>query len=174
MYMKVTSVGITLIFTWKPECFPQFCHPKKFWILTDRTTKFWQSSWCNVQNSFFDFQVFGHRAALRRGCVGCHCCSRELENVTTDFDKWKKIHFYHTILSFHCGFAKKPKLFCLSWVYGVYSISKLFLFVQTFIQEKITFLRCTTAKQKWEKSIWIFLVEFSTFKKVRKGGCKLN
>ena len=113
---------------------------------------------CRIHFSTFKFLVI---ALLRRGCVGCHCCSKELENVTTDFDKWKKIHFYHTILSFHCGFAKKPKLFCLSWVYGVYSISKLFLFVQTFIQEKITFLRCTTAKQKWKKSIWIFLVEFS-------------
>ena len=62
---------------------------------------------------------------------------------------------------FTAALQKNPKLFCLSWVYGVYSISKLFLFVQTFIQEKITFLRCTTAKQKWKKSIWIFLVEFS-------------
>ena len=63
MYMKVTSIGITLIFTWKPECFPQFCHPKKFWILTDRTTKFWQSSWCNVQNSFWLSSFWSSRCA---------------------------------------------------------------------------------------------------------------
>ena len=120
MYMKVTSVGITLIFTWKPECFPQFCHPKKFWILTDRTPLSFDKvlgAMCRIHFSTFKFLVI---ALLRRGCVGCYCCSRELENVTTDFDKWKKIHFYHTILSFHCGFAKKTQTFLL--VLSVWSI----------------------------------------------------
>ena len=111
MYMKVTSVGITLIFTWKPECFPQFCHPKKFWILTDRTTKFWQSSWCNVQNSFFDFQVFGHHAAAPR----MRCAAVETSKMWPQILTSEKRFIFTTPSSlFTAALQKNPNFFaCL-------------------------------------------------------------
>ena len=101
---------------------------------------------CRIHFSTFKFLVI---ALLRRGCVGCYCCSKELENVTTDFDKWKKIHFYHTILSFHCGFAKNffACLECMEYIV----FRNFFCLCKLLFKKKITFLRCTTAKQKWKK-----------------------